>query len=297
MENPAGQRLLVAVPSPFAEDGTVDTAAATRLAQFLATTQVDGAFVAGTTGEFPALSVDERIGLFQAFHAGLAGRRLVGHIGAASTREATEILRRAREIEITEFAAITPYFLPADATETLRYYTEISAAMRPGERLYVYLFEARTGTHVSPAQLARILELPGVAGAKLSGMSLTEATTYRAALGPHAEVYTGADGDFAALLGTGLTGVVSGVSSVFPEPFDQLRKAITRKQDQLQPAQLVNEVVTAIAGDIGRIKTALAFRGLPVGPTRMPMTAIDSRTTAQLADLAAKFNTTGNDRK
>ena len=56
-------RLLTAMLTPFKPDGSIDFGAAEKLATLLVADGSDGVVVAGTTGESPALSDDEKIEL------------------------------------------------------------------------------------------------------------------------------------------------------------------------------------------------------------------------------------------
>jgi 4-hydroxy-tetrahydrodipicolinate synthase len=70
-----------AVPTLFSSDGEVDLDANRALYKLVAGL-VDGLFVAGTTGEFPALDDAEKLSLF-ALALGEAGPdRVIAHIGA-----------------------------------------------------------------------------------------------------------------------------------------------------------------------------------------------------------------------
>jgi N-acetylneuraminate lyase len=70
-----------ATPTPFDADGAVDPSVVRRLADRLRAGGVDGAFVAGTTGEFPALSIAERQQLLEAWSVQRDGLRIGAHVG------------------------------------------------------------------------------------------------------------------------------------------------------------------------------------------------------------------------
>ena len=70
-------RLLTAMITPFDDAGAVDYEQAQQLALALLRSGSDGVVVAGTTGEVPTLSHDEKLGLFKAVKqaVGERGRR------------------------------------------------------------------------------------------------------------------------------------------------------------------------------------------------------------------------------
>ena len=277
--------ILTAVPTAFHRDGALDLEGSRAIFRFVGQSGNEGAFVLGTTGEFPAVDAEEFAVLVEAALAELAGRmRVIVHVGQPSAYEAVRLTTIARELGATEFAALTPYYLPATDDSIFEYYRAVSEAVGDG-RLYVYIYPARSGNPVTPELLVRIAELPNVVGAKISELPLDDITAYRAAVPAGFELYTGADRDLIAAVGVGAQGVVSGVSSVTPKPFRALADAgRAGDADAIAAAQTaVDEVVSLIGGDMARMKEA--YRVLDVVDTHCRM-AIAEPTDAERAEVA-----------
>ena len=286
-----GRRLLVAVPTMFTPSGTLDLDATTRVGESVARSRADGAFVAGSTGEFLALDADEWQAVVAAQRAALGRKRLVAHIGAGSARQVVALLERGLAVGVTEVAALTPLYLPATRSATLEHFRAISEAAAGRARVYVYLFQARTGTAVTGEELARIAELPGIVGAKVSGCDLPTVRAYRRATPPEFEVFTGTDGDLPRAQANELDGVVSGVAAGFPATFDRLLVALgsgDRAALAAARAELV-EVIALVAGDIGRIKVALAARGIGTPTVRMAIEAPSAGLVAAIGGAVARY--------
>lgn len=263
--------ILTAVPTAFHRDGTLDIEGSRAIFRFVADSGNEGAFVLGTTGEFPAVDADEFAAIVEAALAALQERmRVVVHVGRPSTFEAVRLTRIARRLGATEFAALTPYYLQATDDAIFEYYRAVSEAVGDG-RLYVYIYPARSGNPVSPELLARLARLPNVVGAKISELSLDDIAAYRAVVPADFDLYTGADRDLIAAVEVGAQGVVSGVSSVTPKPFRALADA-GRSGDAaaIVAAQAaVDDVVGLIGGDMARMKEA--YRVLDVVDTHCRM--------------------------
>jgi len=263
--------ILTAVPTAFHRDGTLDIEGSRAIFRFVADSGNEGAFVLGTTGEFPAVDADEFAAIVEAALAELQERmRVVVHVGRPSTFEAVRLTRIARRLGATEFAALTPYYLQATDDAIFEYYRAVSEAVGDG-RLYVYIYPARSGNPVSPELLARLARLPNVVGAKISELSLDDIAAYRAVVPADFDLYTGADRDLIAAVEVGAQGVVSGVSSVTPKPFRALADA-ARSGDAaaIVAAQAaVDDVVALIGGDMARMKEA--YRVLDVVDTHCRM--------------------------
>ncbi len=277
--------ILTAVPTAFHRDGSLDLEGSRAIFRFVGESGNEGAFVLGTTGEFPAVDADEFTALIEAALAELADRmRVIVHVGQPSTFEAVRLARIARDLGATEFAALTPYYLPATDDAIFEYYRAVSEAVGDG-RLYVYIYPARSGNAVSPDLLVRLAALPNVVGAKVSELPLDEIAAYRAAVPAGFELYTGADRDLIAAVEVGAQGVVSGVSSVTPKPFRALADA-GRSGDAAAVAvaqEAVDEVVSLIGGDMARMKEA--YRVLDVVDTHCRM-AIAEPTDLERAEVA-----------
>lgn len=250
--------ILTAVPTAFHRDGALDLEGSRAIFRFVGESGNEGAFVLGTTGEFPAVDATEFAAIVEAALAELKDRmRVIVHVGRPSAFEAVRLTRIARTLGATEFAALTPYYLPATDDSVFEYFRAVSDAVGDG-RLYVYIYPARSGNPVSAELLVRLAELPNVVGAKISELSLDDIAAYRAAVPADFELYTGADRDLIAAVGVGAQGVVSGVSSVSPKPFRTLADA-GRSGDPaaIAAAQAaVDEVVSLIGGDMARMKEA-----------------------------------------
>ncbi|GLJ62914.1 hypothetical protein GCM10017576_30450 [Microbacterium barkeri] len=276
--------ILTAVPTSFLADGRLDLEGSRAIFRYVAESGNEGAFVLGTTGEFPAVDDAEFAELVEAALADLAhAMRVVVHVGATSAFEAVRRVQIARRLGAREFAAVTPYYLPSSEAGLFAYFAAISEAVGDGQ-LYVYAYPARTGNPVSPELLARLAELPNVVGIKASELSLEQIAAYRAAVPADFVIYTGADRDLVAAGEVGAQGVVSGVSSVLPKPFRALAAAAdSGDADAIARAQAaVDDVVSVIGGDMPRMKAAYRAMGVADGRCRM---ALDEPDAAALAEI------------
>ncbi|WP_136042393.1 MULTISPECIES: dihydrodipicolinate synthase family protein [unclassified Microbacterium] len=250
--------ILTAVPTAFRRDGSLDLEGSRAIFRFVGQSGNEGAFILGTTGEFPAVDVAEFTALVAAAVEELHDRmRVIVHVGQPSTFEAVRLVDIAKGLGATEFAALTPYYLKSTEDAIFDYFQAVSDAVGDG-RLYVYIYPARSGNTVSPELLVRLAELPNIVGAKLSELSLDEIAAYRAVVPADFELYTGADRDLIAAVDAGAQGVVSGVSSVTPKPFRALADA-GRSGDATAIAaaqSAVDDVVSLIGGDMARMKEA-----------------------------------------
>lgn len=271
--------VITAVPTAFRADGELDLQGTRAIYQYVARSGNEGAFVLGTTGEFPALSVAERGRLVELAMAELAGSmRVVVHVGAPSLFEVLQLVGQARAAGAREIAVLTPYYLPATDGALRDFFTAVSAASE-GLDVYVYVYRKRSGNFVSTELMAELSRLPNVVGAKISEEPLAQLAAYRGVVPDSFVLYTGADSEVMRVGQAGAQGVVSGVSSVLPKPFRAAVRAVaTGDPAAAVEAQLaVDEVCRVIGGDMGRMKAAYRMLGVDAGTTRMAIEPPDAK--------------------
>ena len=276
--------LLSAVPVPFEANGDLDVKGQETLLRHLKVTGIGGVFIAGTTGEFTALDDDERAIVLSAALEVYGADAVYVHVGAAAARQAERLTAQAITFGARRLAAITPFYLPVGPAALIDYYRRLDAVAGDAQ-IYVYLYAARTGSTVTPDQLAELATIPSVAGAKISGEPTPKVLQYVRAVPDDFAVYSGNDIEFGDFVRAGGAGAVSGVSSVFPRPFLDLADALHRGDHQAAAAaqDRVKQAVDAVNGaDIALLKAGLSLQGLPAGPTRV---ALDQPTPAQLETL------------
>jgi len=287
----SGPSVITAVPTAFRADGGLDPEGSRAIFDYVARSGNEGAFVLGTTGEFPALTVSERGVLVDLALQRLAPHmRVIVHVGAPSLFEVLQLLDQARDAGAREVAVITPYFLPATDGALRDFFGAVSAAA-DGLDVHVYVYRKRTGNFVSTELMAELSRLPHVVGAKVSEEPLEQLAAYRAVVPDSFLLYTGADGEILHLADAGVQGVVSGVSSVLPRPFRQAVDAVvSASPDKLVAAQsAVDEAVGVIGGDLARMKAAYALLGVPAGGNRMAVEKPDAAALAQVEQVVKDY--------
>jgi 4-hydroxy-tetrahydrodipicolinate synthase len=284
--------IFTALPVAFAEDGSLSIEGNRAIMEKCAASGVDGAFVIGTTGEFPSLSEDERKTLGALALEVLKDKQVVVHVGAASIFEVERLIHQARAQGAKHVAAITPYFLPSTDEALIEFYTRVSQ-ITDGIGVYVYIFKARTGVTVSPELMAKLAKLPNIIGVKISGESIETVGEYRKLLPADFQVLTGSDREIGRLDEFGADGVISGIASVYPEPFVNMAQAIADGvADRTELQSHVNATVDGLLGDIERLKTGLRLQGIAAGHARMAVGKPDAETMKLLEDLNAKYAVT-----
>jgi 4-hydroxy-tetrahydrodipicolinate synthase len=278
-----------AVPTLFSSDGAVDLDANQALYKLL-TGLLDGVFVAGTTGEFPALDDPERLSLIELALAEAGPDRVIAHVGAPDARHSARLAQAAAALGATQLAAITPYYLPARPDEVCDHYRRIRDAA-PDVDLFAYIFPERTGLRVSPTLFAAMAspDSADLAGAKLSGSAPADLAGY-VALAPGLRFFSGDDSNPGSTVRAGGTGVISGRSSAYPEVYALLAAALAAGDSAAAARhQAVLDRIVALGASIGRLKYALQLRGRGGTTARMTVDPPDASLSAAIAAEVAEL--------
>src|SRR5689334_6390812 len=166
--------VLTAVVTPFGRDGAVDFERFRELAQHLVESGSDGLVVAGTTGESPNLTDDERLELFRVAVDALHGRgTVVAGTGTYSTAHSVHLTRKAHELGVHGFLVVTPYYNKPPQRGIVEHFKAIAdVSDRP---IVVYNIPARVVINIEPETIVELAKIPTVKAVKQANDDLHQA--------------------------------------------------------------------------------------------------------------------------
>lgn len=193
--------------TPFTPQGGVDHEAAWRLARHLSDTGTDTLVVAGTTGESPTLSDDEKVALVRTVVGAVAEKdtRVMAGTGTYDTAHSVELTRRAAEAGADSILAVTPYYNRPPQRGLVAHFTAIAEAGLP---VMLYNIPSRTAARIEIDTLAELAGNPNIAAVKDAVGSL-DFTSQTVNTIPGLPVYSGDDSLTLPMIGVGAVGVVS----------------------------------------------------------------------------------------
>ena len=205
---------LVAIVTPMTEGGALDWPAWDRLMDFHLGAGTDGIVVAGTTGESPALSLDEIEELTRRAVARCRGRLKV-IVGAGTHSTATTVARTGTlsRLGVDAVMLVTPYYNKPPQEGLYRHF--MAAADASAVPLILYNVPSRTGVDLLPATVARLARHPRIAALKEATGQLGRARELLSLL-PGFTVLSGDDATAIDLMSAGAKGVISVTANVAP---------------------------------------------------------------------------------
>ncbi|MEU2873670.1 4-hydroxy-tetrahydrodipicolinate synthase [Streptomyces olivoreticuli] len=282
-------RVLTAMVTPFSADGALDLEGAQRLAAHLVDAGNDGLVVNGTTGESPTTSDAEKAQLVRAVVEAVGDRaHVVAGAGTNDTQHSVELARAAEKAGAHGLLAVTPYYNKPPQEGIFRHFTAIADAT--GLPVMLYDIPGRSGVPINTETIVRLAEHPRIVANKDAKGDLGRASW--AIARSRLAWYSGDDMLNLPLLSVGAVGFVSVVGHLVTPELRALLSAYldgdvakaTAIHQQLLP------VFTGMFRTQGVIttKAALALKGLPAGPLRLPLVELSPEETEQLkCDLSA----------
>lgn len=282
-------RVLTAMVTPFAPDGSVDLDAAAALAVRLIDEGTDGIVVNGTTGESPTTSAAEKARLVEAVVEAVGDRAaVIAGAGTNDTAHTVELAQQAAKSGADGLLVVTPYYnKPPQAALVAHFRAVADAGELP---IMLYDIPGRTGVRLSRPTLLTLAEHPRIVANKDAKGDVAAAAAVIAATG--LAWYSGDDALTLPLLSVGAVGAVSVVGHVLGERVAEMMAA-HRRGDVALAAQLNASMIPAYVGifrtqGVILTKAALREQGLPSGPVRLPLVdATPAQVEVLRADLAA----------
>src|SRR3990172_6725190 len=152
-------RLLTPMVTPFDDQGRVDYEQARRLALALLDSGSDGVVVAGTTGEAPTLSHDEKLKLFAEVKAAVNGRgAVIAGTGTYNTAESIELSLEAERAGVDGLLLTVPYYSKPTQDGLFRHFQAIAGAI--SLPVILYNIPGRSGVNMAAETTLRLAEVP-----------------------------------------------------------------------------------------------------------------------------------------
>jgi 4-hydroxy-tetrahydrodipicolinate synthase len=289
MQPPFG-RLVTAMVTPFASDGSLDLDTAAALATYLVDEQRNDTLVInGTTGESPTTSDDEKLRLLKTVVAAVGDRaQIIAGVGTFDTAHTIHLAQQAAGAGVDGLLVVTPYYSrpPQDALAA-HFLAVADATDRP---LILYDIPHRTGVPIETETLLKVAEHPRIVAVKDAKAQTVQSAVVMA--NSDLAYYAGDDGMLLPLLAVGGVGVI-GTSTHFSGArtaeviaawlAGDIEGAIARYRALLG----VYQGVFATQG-VMLVKAGLAARGRSAGSVRAPLLdASEAQTTTFVALLDA----------
>jgi 4-hydroxy-tetrahydrodipicolinate synthase len=265
---------LVAILTPMTADGGLDWPAWDRLLDFHAREGTDGIVVAGTTGESPALTLDEIEELSSRAVARCSGKlKVIVGAGTHSTSSTVARTRILSRLGVDAVMLVAPYYNKPPQEGLYRHF--MAAADASEVPVILYNVPSRTAVDLLPGTIARLARHPQIVAVKDASASLIRARELLASCPHEFAVLSGDDATAIEWMGIGARGVISVTANVAPRRMHEACEATLG--GDLAAARVLDADLQLLHRDLFveanpiPVKWAVARMGLIGNAIRLPL--------------------------
>lgn len=293
MKEPVFTGVCTALVTPFTPDGSINYPKVTQLIEDQINAGVDALCVCGTTGEAPALSVDEQGALISHAVEVAAGRvKVLAGCGSNNVDRTLSLAQAAVDAGVEGLLVVTPYYNKTTQKGLVTYYTHL--ARQIPIPIILYNVPSRTGISFTAETYRELAKIPHINGVKEASGSLALALHTLALCGDDLNVWSGNDDQIVPLMALGAKGVVSVSSNILPGTVSYLTHQCLKgnfdraAQTQKALVPLMDALFTQV--NPIPVKAAMNMMGLDVGAPRLPLVPLEEPHRVRLEAVLDQLN-------
>ncbi|BBU39764.1 MULTISPECIES: 4-hydroxy-tetrahydrodipicolinate synthase [Aeribacillus] len=286
-------RISTAMVTPFDNNGNIDFQKTEKLVEYLIHHGTDSIVVAGTTGESPTLTTEEKLALFKHV-VSVVNKRVpvIAGTGTNNTRASIELTKKAEQTGVDAIMLVTPYYNKPNQEGIYQHFKAIAESTHLPVMLYNV--PGRTSSSIAPETVIRLSEIDNIVAIKEASGDLDNMAKIIEKTPDNFALYTGDDSLTLPTLSIGGDGVISVASHVVGDEMQEMIQAFlsgdVKKAGSLHRRLLPLMKELFKAPNPVPVKAALQIKGLDVGPVRLPLVPL---TTDERTSLAAVIHELG----
>lgn len=275
--------------TPFKPDGEINHDLLGKHAADLAG-RVSGLGVGGTTGEYYALSFEERVQTFNTVAEAAGGKTyLTAGINATTTREVIRLGEEAKRAGLSALLVAAPYYAQPTQDELLNHLLKVDDSL--DMPIMLYNFPARTGTEISDEVLEVLLERPNFIAMKESTGDISHLHHLATHFHDKLVLSCGMDDQALEFFAWGAKSWVGGASNFLPEAHTELFDVCVKQGDFATGRKLMAQLLPVLellerSGKfIQYVRYGCELAGKPVGAARAPLGTLTEEECREFAQL------------
>ncbi len=286
MKEPVFSGVCTALVTPF-KDNKIDYTMLEDLLERQIQSGVQAVVLAGTTGESPTLSDEEKLELFR------KGKEIVGNrciiiagTGSNSTAHSVALSKAAERCGADALLVVSPYYNKSTAEGLFAHYRAIARSV--AIPVILYNVPSRTGVDIPVSVYKRLSGIHNIAGVKEASSDIVKIAKIRAACPPDFYIWSGNDDMICPIMSLGGKGVISVLSNVLPAQTKQLCDAAlngdfpTASQLQCELLELIGLLFCEV--NPIPVKAAMEEIGFPCGQCRLPLSDLTNDNKVKLSE-------------
>lgn len=292
MGNATFKGVYTALITPF-KDGKVDEKAFQSFVEWQIAEGVHGLVPCGTTGESPTLSHDEHNRVVALCVEVAKGKvPVMAGTGSNSTDEAIMMTQYAKKAGADAALIVAPYYNKPTQEGIYQHYKAIHDAV--DLPIVIYNIPGRSVINITDETLARLSELPNIAGVKDATGDLARVYTLRAKMKRPLQLLSGEDMTAIAFNASGGQGCISVTSNIMPRLCAQVQEACLA--GDYAKALALHEPLVALHNVMfcetspSPVKFAASLMGKCQPDVRLPLVQLGQESQKTIADVLKKLH-------
>lgn len=287
---------IVALITPFGENGAIDEEGLRRLVDFQVENGTDAVLACGTTGECATMSLDERTRVIQVVVEQANGRvPVLAGTGTNSTAAAIENTRRAEEVGADAALVVAPYYNKPPQSGLVEHFTTV--AKSTSLPVILYNVPGRTACNIEAQTTLQLAEVENIIGVKEASGNMGQVMEILRSRPEGFLVLSGEDALTYSMMCMGADGVISVPTNCVPELMSEF-VGVMRNGDYQKGRELHFRLLPLFNGVFAEtnpipIKEACRLRGLPSGSYRLPLVGPQKETSELLEGLLSELGVLG----
>ena len=269
---------IVALVTPFHEDGTVNFEKLGELLEWHIENSTDGILILGTSGESSTMTheEDDAVALYTIERVNHRVPVIVG-AGSNCTQTAMEKSLKYQNMGADALLLISPYYNKANTQGMIRHFTTVADAVHIP--IILYNVPGRTGCHIDEEAVKVLSKHPNICGIKEASGNISYATNIARYLSDDFVMYSGNDDMITSMMALGASGVISVLANCLPKETHEIVQDYLdgNVKESLEKQLKYLDFIHALFMEVNPIpvKQALNYMGKEVGGYRLPLCEMD----------------------
>lgn len=285
-------KVVTAMVTPFDYKGNIDFVKTTQVVNYLIENGSDALVIAGTTGESPTLTSEEKVALFQHVVKAVNKRvPVIAGTGSNNTYASIELTKKAEKAGVDGILLVAPYYNKPSQEGLYEHFKAIANSTTLPVMLYN--IPGRSAVFIQPETIIKLSSINNIVAVKESSGDIAAATEIIANTSDDFALYCGDDYLTLPMLSIGAEGVVSVSAHIIGKEMQEMIEAYHIGEHQ-KAARIHQELLPIMNGlfmapSPAPVKTALQLKGVDVGSVRLPLVPLSPKERDELAQLLSKY--------
>ncbi len=284
-------KVLTAMVTPFDRKGNIDFTKTEQLINYLLNNGTDGLVVAGTTGESPTLSSEEKVALFKHSVKIADGRvPIIAGTGSNNTHASIELTKKAEASGVDAIMIVAPYYSKPGQKGLYEHFKAIAESTKLP--VMIYNIPGRSVVNMTADTIVELSKISNIVSVKEASGDLDQITEIITHTDESFSVYSGDDGLTLPIMSIGGDGVISVASHILGNEMQKMIAAY--EAGEVKEATAIHQQILPIMNELFKapsptpVKTALQLKGMDVGSVRLPMIPLSAEERSSLAAALTK---------